>query len=357
LYFLYETQTSKPKTKINITIELFEQVLQLREHAYTRQIYELYAVLNKLNQLDAFSYVAHVRIDPIISNFAPPTEEPTMEATPLPLHLLHANTLKDVLDIQKLKQLTSAYNSIKESILKDPTITSTSSSENMKTSLTRTKQKIVLELSDDANMHENTNEARMIQYRTEWRKEVQKENTRLARLQAKAKKALEEKDDMTNAEDDGGDWGLSNIIRVIENRVTGSVNNEDTEMSNTEDVQDESTTLQAPPIQLTQLIQVPSGNVMTNLVKKRRKHDFIDDFILDAQVPVTREEIESVEITEVTAEDIASHIDMQGNVITPKQKRRIRKNQSTDASEDVASNTPKRASKKKSNKKNNVTEN
>ncbi|KAL9642121.1 hypothetical protein ABK040_007126 [Willaertia magna] len=73
LYYLYTTQPKdEKKVQIKISIELFYEILKLREEFKNKDLIEPYIIINKLKEMNAFEYCALIYIDPLMSSLTIP---------------------------------------------------------------------------------------------------------------------------------------------------------------------------------------------------------------------------------------------------------------------------------------------
>ncbi|KAL0483058.1 snRNA-activating protein complex subunit 1 [Acrasis kona] len=293
LYFLYETQHNVPKVKIDVSIEIFEQLLRMREQGIAKNVVDLIAVLNRLHAIHAFSYVTVVKVDPVISNIKEQTNNPQLfaESTPLPRHLINNNNLKDAINIDRFQQISVNYQHLKEALLMDVNVKSV---PDIKDPLTRSEQDFHQSLLRIAQNHQTTNEARRSKFKEEWKKEIVRENGRLLRLQNKPiKEADANKKEQREENDDN--W-VAQVINTIRSKVNPDALNAsydpDLDYAQLNAPQNHSTNIDDDDDD--EEIDMSAGPTpLQALTSANKEKDFIDEFILDATTrTITRDELQ-----------------------------------------------------------------
>lgn len=287
----------------------------MREQTTRTDLSDLYNVLNRMREQGTFSHVSYVKIDPLLSNLNPPPQD-VQQAEPPPFlsssFLNPANRMKNSINLQRIKQAASAYTLFKNSML-DPAISKDSES------------KFVDELVQIVNSQEKTKEHRVLKFREEWRKKIQRENIRLNRQLAKAGNKAEQtvEQQQQQQDEDGGGW-VEQVIKTITTKV-GANTAEQEKVDHEKTNSPPPSPLLLPPapvIEEEDRSMMEPSPIMT-LAKRKQQRDFIDDFLLDKSVP-TQEEILQ-EPGDVNDEQEQVNIDVQGNVIIPDTSNKKRK--------------------------------
>ncbi len=68
IYLLYNTQSNSPKTKIDITMDIFQEIYKLKHHAIETSNKDLYSIIKQLKKDKSYNYTSFVRVDPLLSN-------------------------------------------------------------------------------------------------------------------------------------------------------------------------------------------------------------------------------------------------------------------------------------------------
>lgn len=89
LYLLYHSQTSNQKVKINISIELYEELCKIEVYSRENKLGECYQIIQSLKQQKCLNFTASVRIDPLLSSLVAPKET----SSQIPKEIIEENTL------------------------------------------------------------------------------------------------------------------------------------------------------------------------------------------------------------------------------------------------------------------------
>jgi hypothetical protein len=68
IYLLYNTQKNTPKVKIDVTTDVYEEMLKLKKYAIQSENKELYTILKHLKKERSLNYTSYIRVDPMLSS-------------------------------------------------------------------------------------------------------------------------------------------------------------------------------------------------------------------------------------------------------------------------------------------------
>lgn len=117
LYTLYQTQPLQPKVKINISIELYEELCKIEVLSRENKVVECFQIIQSLKQQKCLNFTASVRIDPLLSSLVAPKEA----SSQLPQEIIEENTLKDI-DFEIIEENLKSYEEKKKKYTLDTTL-------------------------------------------------------------------------------------------------------------------------------------------------------------------------------------------------------------------------------------------
>eukprot|EP01080_Neovahlkampfia_damariscottae_P001144 gene1144-10658_t len=112
LYLLYNTQPYSPKTKINVSIELYEEIVKTKIFAHENNLLECYYIIQKMNESKSFNFTSFVQTDPLLSSLQP--QNSNSNELNVPSELLNVSHLKNCLDFDLLDSIKLEYEKEKQ---------------------------------------------------------------------------------------------------------------------------------------------------------------------------------------------------------------------------------------------------